>query len=273
MIKKISVLIFLLFFSFCNKSSEPTDYIARVNNTYLDFRYLQHLYPDIMNDSAPGDDYLKSITSNWVKNEILYEQAKKYHFDKDETIQYKIEDYKKQLIIDSYVKYLLQTNINVSEEEIRNYYIKNKKSFIRDVDEAKVSHIIVQDFDEANRIKNILRSRNRRDIDQLFSQYSFVTKVVRRGESLEEIDKTIFERTPRRVLGPIPTDYGYHIIEVISRSPAGSIRPIDDVRDIILERITQKKIQKFYNTYIDSLYSVTDYEIKTENLHNRTIIP
>ncbi|MBU1066032.1 peptidyl-prolyl cis-trans isomerase [bacterium] len=223
-------------------------------------------------DYFASDDYLKSLTSNWIKNEILYQQAEKYHFDKEESIQYKMGNFKKQLIIDSYVHYLLQTNINVSENEIRNFYFQNRSSFLRDVDEAKVSHLIVEDFDESNRIKNILRSRNRREIDQLFNNYTFETKVVRRGESIKELDKTIFESTPRTVIGPIPSDYGYHIIEVISRSKAGSIRSIDDVRNEILQKLTQAKIQDYYNAYIDSLFSITDYEIKYENLHDRTLI-
>lgn len=273
MIKKTPLFLLLLLFSLCDTSPEPVNYIARVNNAYLDADYLQKIYPDIFNEPVAGDDYLKSITSNWVKNEILYQQAEKYHFDKDESIQYKVENYKKQLIIDSYIHFLLQTSIQVNEDEIRSYYIKNKNSFLRDVDEAKVSHLIVDDFDEANHIKNILRSQNRKEIDLLFNKYTFETKVVRRGESIKEIDKTIFESTPRNVLGPIPSDYGYHIIEAISRSHAGSIRSIDDVRNDILEKLTQIKIQDFYNSYIDSLYSITDYEIKYENIHNRTITP
>ena len=134
-----------------------------------------------------------------------------------------------------------------------------------------MSHLVIGDFDEANRIKNILRSRNRREIDQLFSNYTFETKVVRRNESIKEIDKTIFESPRRNVLGPIPSDYGYHIIEVISRARAGSIRPIDEVRDEILQKLTQSKIQDYYNSYVDSIISITDYEIKNENISNWNI--
>jgi len=272
-LKNKFLIIFLTAFSFCNNSNKPIDYIARVNDVYLTSNYLHNIYPEIETDFIAGDDYVKSITSNWVKNEILFKQAKKHHFDKDESIQYKTENYRKQLIIDSYIHFLLQTNIYVSESEIRTHYLQNRSSFLRNVDEAKVSHLIVEDFDESNRIKNILRSRNRRDIDQLFNNYTFETKVVRRGESIKEIDKTIFESMPRNVLGPIPSDYGYHIIEVISRSKAGTIRSIDDVRNEILQKLTQSKIQDFYNVYIDSLFSITDYEIKNENINNRTLIP
>ena len=271
--KNKSLIIFLTAFSFCNNTNKPADYIARVNDVYLTSDYFYKICPEIETDIITGDDYVKSITSSWVKNEILFKQAKKHHFDKNESIQYKTENYRKQLIIDSYIHFLLQTNIYVSENEIRDHYFQNRGSFLRNVDEAKVSHLIVDDFDESNRIKNILRSRNRRDIDQLFNNYTFETKVVLRGESIKEIDKTIFESTPRNVLGPIPSDYGYHIIEVIARYNAGTIRSIDDVRNEILQKLTQLKIQDYYNVYIDSLFSITDYEIKYENINNRKINP
>ncbi|HDP68428.1 MAG TPA: hypothetical protein ENN20_08025 [Candidatus Marinimicrobia bacterium] len=271
--KKNLFIVGIFIFSFCGKPGEPVDYLARVNNEYLTPDYIKTVYSEITADYTNNSDYMKSIVSNWVKNEILYQQAMKYRFDKDKSIQYKVENYQKQLIIDAYIRLLLQTNIHVSEDEIRNFYIQNRSSYLRDVDEAKVSHLIIDDFDEANRIKNILRSRNRKDIDQLFSNYRFETKVVRRGESIKELDKNIFESPPRNILGPIPSDYGYHIIEVISRYKARTIRSIDDVRNEILDKITQAKIQDYYNANLDSLLSITDYEIKHENINTRTFFP
>jgi parvulin-like peptidyl-prolyl isomerase len=273
-VKKITLLFFItIFATTCSREKTPAEYIAHVNNVYLTKEDLLKAIPDVDNKNLTDSDYIKSLVTTWVKNEILYQQAKKYHFDKDETITFRVENFEKQLIIDAYVHFLLQSNVRVSDAEIRNFYLNNRNSFRRDVDEAKVSHIVISDFEEANRIKNILRTRNRRDIDQLFNQYNFETKVVRRNESIKEIDKTIFESPRRNVLGPIPSDYGYHIIEVISRARAGSIKPIDDVRDEILQKLTRSKIQEYYNSYVDSLISITDYEIKSENLQNWNITP
>ncbi len=264
--KKNVFVVVLLLFSFCSRDAEPVDYIARVNNAYLTKNNLLRMLPDIDNSKFVDEDFVKSIVSSWVKNEIIFQQAKKYHFDRDESIAYKVQNYEKELIVGSYIHYLLQSNISVSENEIRDYYFKNRKSFKRNVDEAKVSHVFVSDFDESNRIKNILRSRNRKEMDRLFLKYSFEKKIVRKGEAVKEIDKTIFESLPRNILGPIPSDYGYHIIEVLSRSRAGTIRPIDDVRDEILQRITQIKIQENYNVLVDSLVRSSDFEIKYGNI-------
>lgn len=259
--------IFTLFAFFgCANEQKPIDYIARVNDTYLTKEDLAKMLPDTDNSKFTNLEHIKSVVSSWVKNEILYENAKQYHFDKNESISYKVNNYKKNLIIDSYIQFLLQSNVTVSDSEIRDYYINNRKSFIRTTAEAKVTHVIVAGFEEANQIKSVLLSRNAREIEKLFSKYVFETKTVRRGESLKEIDKNIFESRPRNIIGPIPSDYGYHVIEVLSRFGKGSVRQIDDVRDEILQRITQTKIQLYHNDLLDSLLLSTDFDIKQENI-------
>jgi len=259
-------ILFLLFFSLCSKNQAPLDYLARVNDTYLTKDELLKILPDPDNPKFTDDDYIKSIISSWIENEIIYQRAKKYHFDRDESILFKVKKYKKELIIDSYIHYIIQSNVTVTEKEIRDYYFKNRSSFIREFDEAVVSHVVVNDFDEANHIKSVLESKKRSELDNLFQKYNFETKTISHGGAIKEIDKNIFETTPRRILGPIPTDYGYHIIEVLSRHRAGSVRSIDDVRDEILQQITQSKIQESYIALIDSLLSSTDIEIRDENI-------
>lgn len=266
--KKYIFILSLLLFTLCSKKQIPVDYLARVNNNYLIKDELIKILPDPDDPRFADEDYIKSIISSWVEKEIIYQRAKKYHFDRDVSILYKVKIYEKELIIDSYIRYLMQSNVTVTENEIRDYYFKNRSSFTREFDEATVSHIVVNDFEEANRIKTVLESKKRNDLDKLFQQYNFETKTILRGVAIKEIDKTIFETTPRKMLGPIPTDYGYHIIEVLSRYRAGSVRTIDEVRDEILQQITQSKIQENYTTLIDSLISVSDIEIRDENISN-----
>jgi len=263
-----SFILLVLLFSLCSKNQVPVDYLARVNDNYLTRDELLKILPDPDNPKFTDRDYIKSIISSWIENEIIYQQAKKYHFDRDESTLFKVKTYEKKLVIDSYIHYLMQSNVTLTENEIRDYYFKNRSSFTRKFDEATVSHVVVNDFEEANRIKSILESKKRSELDKLLQKYNFETKTIIHGGAIKEIDRTIFETTPRRILGPIPTDYGYHIIEVLSRYRAGSVRSIDEVRDEILQQITQSKIQESYTALIDSLLFSTDIEIRDENILN-----
>ena len=251
-----STLMLVLFLS-CSKEKLPENYIARVGNSFLTSKDMPEF--DI---STPQN--LKNYVSNWIVDEVLYKEAVKYHFDKDETIEKKVQDYKKQLVIDEFIKFFVNSRVKTSDEEIRNYYLSHRKLFTRHRDEAKVVHIVVKSFEEAKRIKTVFLSNNINELEKLHRKYRFETKVITKGQPIAELDKTIFETPVRKVLGPIATDYGYHVIKILEIKRKGTIKPLDEVRDEIIHRLTQLKIQKAYETLVDSLLSKYKYEIKTE---------
>ncbi len=260
-------ILFCLFYS-CTDNPEKINYIARVEDSYLTEQKLLELLPEAPPLSATKTEMVKSLISNWTKKQILYQKAQKYHFDEDRILKSRAEDYFKDLVIDAYLKYNFQSNVNITEQEIRDYYFKNKKSFVRTAEEAKITHIVVNDYEKARTIKSTLRSYDRNKKNRLFSQYDFETKIVRKGQSVNELDKTIFETKPRHILGPIASDYGYHVIEVLERYSEGSIRPIKEVRDEIFQHLTQMKIQNKYILLLDSLMSTADYEIREDKIFN-----
>jgi parvulin-like peptidyl-prolyl isomerase len=266
--KKYTILTFIIpfFFFSCSSKSKDDDYIARVGNKTLTAEELSLIIPETSDYQPITKKQIDSYISNWVKKEVLFQKAKEYHFDKDKTIQLKIENFKKEMVIDLFFKYYMQINVTINEEEIGNYYLENERCFIRDTKEAMVNHVLVQDFEGAKEIRDVLQSQNREKIGNLYDSYKFEAKIIKEGDAIEEIDKTIFENQSRRVLGPIATDYGYHIIEVIAIYDEGSTKPIEQVRDEIIQRLTQAKIQQNYNNFVDSLMSLADVEIDENNL-------
>ncbi|MBO8131340.1 MAG: peptidyl-prolyl cis-trans isomerase [Candidatus Marinimicrobia bacterium] len=253
----ILLLLFLTIFN-CSKDSVPKYFIARINKSYI-------TDDDIPNSISKDKESLKKYVTDWIIKEALYLEAKKYHFDKDERLLQKVENYKKSLVIDEFIKYFVNSRIKISENDIRKYYLENRnKLFVRNFDEAKVIHVVVKTYSEAKTIKSAFLSNNQKELEKLYNQYKFETKVIKRGQPIIEIDKTIFDTPPRRVLGPIATDYGYHVIKVLERNRKGSIIPIDEVRDEIIQRLTQIKIQESYSMLVDSILKKYKYEIRIE---------
>lgn len=261
------IFIFLIiFFTACSK--QKNEYIARVGKAYLTKEELAKMLPDGGITKNVDKNHLNSLVSSWVNKEILYQKARQYHFDRDESVRAKVADFYRDLTVDSYVRYFLQTNVSIDENEIRDYYLKNKNSFIRDRDESKITHVLVQDFNDAMAIKSALVTRNKDALDAFYLKYNFETSVVKRGESLGEIDQNIFETTPRSIIGPISSSYGFHVVEVLARYNSGTIRTIDEVRDEINHLLTRQKIQDQYEVLVDSLVRNSNYEIKDENITN-----
>jgi len=266
--KGICLLCLFFWFLACTDNPEKINYIARVDDTYLTEQKLLEMLPEDKTLSSDKTELVKSLISNWTKKQILFQKAQKYHFDEDPILKNRAEDYFKELVIDAYLKYKFQSNVHITEQEIRDYYFKNKKSFIRTSEEAKIAHVVVNDYETARSIKATLLSYDANKKSRLFSQYDFETKIVRKGQSVNELDKTIFETRPRHILGPIASDYGYHVIEVLARYSQGSVRPIKEVRDEIFQHLTQMKIQRKYILLTDSLMSTADYEIREDKIFN-----
>ncbi len=264
--KKIIFFILIISFSSCHKQKKQIEYIAKVGDSYLTETKLLSMIPKYDMNNPIHKTYINSVISNWITKEVIYQKARDYHFEKDKSLLQKRDIFFRDLVIDSYLKYHFQTKISITEKMIKEYYLENRKSFIRNFNEAKISHLLVKEYEEAKRIRSVLLSRNAKLKEDLYNKYTFETKIVKQGQSLEEIDKTIFETKPRRVLGPIMSNYGFHLIYIYKRYTKGSYRPIEEVRDEIIQRLTQKYIQENYLIFSDSLKSISNYEIDEDIL-------
>ena len=104
--------------------------IARVNNSYLYASDLEGLIASGVSakDSA---NLATAYTNNWVRKQLLIDEASSLiEFDEAE-IQRKILDYRYSLIAYEYKSYYINQNLNteVTEEEIQSYYENNLDNF------------------------------------------------------------------------------------------------------------------------------------------------
>ena len=264
--KKYLFLIFILFLFCCgNKSNEEC--IARVGNNCLTKEELMHMIPESKKMGVIDRKYLNSLVSSWIKNEILFQKAKDYHFDKDKSLKYKADKYFRDLVVDEYLKYYFQSEINFSEDKIKEYYEKNKDLYIRDSKAAKVKHFFTKKYDVAKRVKNIISSNNYQLKDELDSIYTFKVQYIEFKNCIQEIGQLLFQNRPLKYYGPIVTDFGYHVIEVLERYDKDSYKKLSEVRDDIYKRLVHRKILENYVSFVDSLKNTTEWQLNKENLN------
>mgnify|MGYP006302974703 CR=1 FL=1 len=146
-LRKLLTLAFVILFSFinCGKSGK-SDYIAKVGDEYLDKEKLLHLIPESKDHTEIDEDFVRSLISDWVKNEILYQNAQKYHFDQDKKLQYKADQYFRDLVVNKYLKYHFQNNVNFSEHQLKNFYNENKEIYKRKSEDEKMKHFFKKNY-------------------------------------------------------------------------------------------------------------------------------
>ncbi len=95
--------------------------------------------------------------------------------------------------------------------------------FLYMASQARASHILVKTEDEANKI--LKRINDGEDFAAVSKRFSSCPSRKNggdlgwfgKGQMVPEFEKVAFENDPGKVVGPIKTQFGYHIIKVTGR--------------------------------------------------------
>ncbi len=63
-----------------------------------------------------------------------------------------------------------------------------------------------------------------------------------RGQMVPEFEQPAFEMKPGEIRGPVKTSYGYHVIKMVAKTPAGT-RTLEEVRPSLAGDLTERKAE------------------------------
>ncbi|MDP2945780.1 MAG: peptidylprolyl isomerase [Atribacterota bacterium] len=128
------------------------------------------------------------------------------------------EDIKRQLMINSILKET-RNQISISDEELVEYYNKNKESFL-EPEQVHACHILVETEEEAN---NLLLQLKEGIIDfaEMAKEKSTCPSAENggdlgfftRGQMVKEFEDAAFSLEPGKISDVVQTQFGYHIIK------------------------------------------------------------
>lgn len=89
---------------------------------------------------------------------------------------------------------------------------------------ASARHILVKTEEECNELKNLIESGS--DFAEIAKEHSLCPSGEKGGElgqfgpgqMVSEFDTVVFNEEVNKVHGPVKTQFGYHLIEITSRS-------------------------------------------------------
>jgi peptidyl-prolyl cis-trans isomerase C len=188
------------------------------------------------------------------------------------------ESLKARVQMDEYLKGQGVKEPNIPEDRIREMYDTDPQSFSRE-ETILVSHVLIpvkkpeekesarQKAEEVR--KEILAGK---DFAEMAKEHSACGKSASRGGDLghvkkgfmpAEFDAVAFALEPGVVSELVESKFGYHIIKVSEKSPAGIV-PYEQVRDFLLKYLQDEEAKKLLESHVQDLWKKAQIEIVTE---------
>jgi len=230
--------------------------IASVNNTKLTYHDLAY-----MSSNPEVDKYrLKILAEDWVNREILAQTGENGHIVDKEMLNNNLQNYKRELLANRYLEHRYRQIPLVSDTEILDFYNNNIESFVRDKRQIRAYHFLLDSKETAADLKSALLTSNEEKMASLLGRFRGTLRTFSRDDVIEEISSAAFG-SRGNLVGPIVTEFGYHILQIINRFEEESLIPVHEVRDQIIQKIKIQKQNILYYQIIDSLRLSTGYYI------------
>ncbi len=212
-----------------------------------------------------SEDGMKKVIIEVINQELLYADAIDKGYDEEEAFLKKL-DITEEEMLKQYAIYKIISAVDISDDELKDYYKENKNNFFRE-EMFRASHILIDTEDKANEILEELN--NGLSFEEAAEKYSLCPSKQNggdlgffpKGKMVKEFEDVIFSLEIDKISTPVKTQFGYHIIKATDRKEAG-ILLFDEIKDNLKQELLRSKQTYFYNQKINELKAKYKVEIK-----------
>ncbi|MDO5115887.1 MAG: peptidylprolyl isomerase [Synergistaceae bacterium] len=204
---------------------------------------------------------------------LFAEGARLDGLERREDVAFRLKWQRVQLLLEAYLQEISQ-KWDLSEKAMKKYYSTHKDEFMQAAG-AHIRHILTSsEKDATDAILDIFRDK---DFAKTAEKFSRDTNSAARGGDLgwvdngllpEALDKEVQKARENSLVGPVKSDMGWHVLEVLERRPA---------RQLTFEEAKNEIVQRMQMSYIarelDDLRKRIKVDINDKALENLGGIP
>lgn len=150
-------------------------------------------------------------------------------------------------------------DVAVTEEEAQEYYKTTPQDFTQG-ETVNAKHILVSEEDKCNEILEAITNGST-TFEDAAKEFSTCPSNAQggslgefgRGQMVPEFDQAAFAAEVGQVIGPVKTQFGYHLIKVEEKNEA-TVMPYDEVKDYIFNTLLQQKQSKVFTEKYNELH-------------------
>lgn len=206
---------------------------------------------------ASNPMFRQQIVQQLISIALLSEYGKEQKLEETDEYAKLLESAKRDILAQLAVQNLIK-DVKVEDAEVKNFYDENTDRFMSD-ETVSARHILVDDEAKCNEIKAEIEAG--KAFEDAAKEYSSCPSNAQggdlgafgHGQMVPEFDKAAFEAELNTVVGPVQTQFGYHLITVYDKKEA-AVTPFEEVKDSIAAQLTQRRQAEIYNEKVAELH-------------------
>lgn len=259
----------------CHRETVPPgDIVARVGDEILTRQEIQAAIPE--NTPEPEKTELaRHIVDKWVKYTVLSQEARNAGLTLTQYQKYSLNLLEKQYLADQLIEKNIPANINVTDQEIAEYYESHKNEFIREEDEVHLVQLFMEKMDRAID-REIKQSKNLLDIISKNLLDKSPNRLIQPNGDLgyvaikdlaPSIQNRIKRGTTGKIYGPLKIEKGYYYFQILDNKKKDTIRDLELVKNIIKERLEHIKRYNKINSETEKITKKYSVEVYPEHIN------
>ncbi len=209
--------------------------LAKVNGepiTVAAFEKEAEQQPPYIRPMLETPDGRRQFLDRMITLDLLTREALRRGLDRREDVRDQLEQARKGIILQALLRDVADKAPGLTDAALRKYYEANIKSF-EVGDRVRVSHVLFKDRAKAEEAAR--EARDGEPFEEIVkgaaaaggsgADLGFIEK----GTFVKEFEEAAFRAAPGSIVGPIKTVYGYHVLSIGERKPAGT-QPFEEVK-------------------------------------------
>ena len=206
---------------------------------------------------ASHPDFRKQCVDQLIAVYALAKYGEEEKLDETEKFKAILENARKDILAQMAIGKIFE-GITISDEEIREQFEANKARFAKGAS-VHAKHILVDSEDKCNKLLESIVSGGKA-FEDVAKESSTCPSGANggdlgefgKGQMVKEFEDAAFAAEIGHVVGPVKTQFGYHLIKVEDKKEAEDAK-LDDVKEQIKSEIMQKKQQEAYTAKVEAL--------------------
>jgi peptidyl-prolyl cis-trans isomerase C len=204
--------------------------------------------------------FLESV----ITRDLLLREAFRRGVDRQPEVADRLTMARKSILLEALLREVASKAPPVSDEALRKIYDTTQAQY-RTGERVKVSHMLFRDRARAEEM--LKRAKAGEPFETLMKEVGGREGEVaadlgdiERGNFVKEFEEAAFAAAPGSVVGPVKTTYGYHVIKVYEKKPAG-IQTFEEVKPQLLAEQRENAQREAFEKLITGLRNASTIRI------------